>query len=208
MAICVGTESVHQILARLIEVTSSVGDTRNVRDNQAIRPVTVSIGRTVIHGILHCPQRLRTVFVLTLRTEIIMEVRFQSITSCRHNALFRIQNYFLQIVCIDTRHFIVLRVILTVGFIQIGLCQISRCSSFRRTSFVCLRIRQIVVCELEIIRNQLPSFIIRISRIRQIVIFFGRKIFIVRKYNVLIQLFQQEMSVTAQETHLGNALLF
>ena len=94
-----------------------------------------------------------------------------------------------------------------VGLVKVSLGQIGRRRRLGRTSLVGLGVRKVVVSELEIVGNLLPTFVVRVRRVRQVVVFVGRKVLVIGEGNVLIELLQEEMPVAAEELHLGYTLL-
>ena len=97
-------EGIYQILARLVEIASSVRHVRDIRDYESVRPIAVSVRSAVIHGILHGPDGFRPVFVLRFRSEIVMEIGFQIHAAGRHDGLFRINDDLSQVILADFRH--------------------------------------------------------------------------------------------------------
>ena len=72
-------EGVNKVLRRLVEITTAIGSAWDVGGNQAITPIEVTVCRTVIAGILDCPDALNAILILILGTEIVVDVRFKAI---------------------------------------------------------------------------------------------------------------------------------
>ena len=97
----IGAESVHEVLARLVEIATTFYAGGN---HQAIRPVAVTQIGTVIRRILHGPQTLFAILILRFGTEVIMEILLQSIATGGIDILLGIGDHFLQIILVDLRH--------------------------------------------------------------------------------------------------------
>lgn len=136
-----------------------------------------------------------------------MEIRLQSIATGCHDGGIGIFHHFTQIISIDGGHLIAGGVILAIGFIKIGLGQVGGSGSTCRASFVGLRVGQVVIGKLEVVCYLLPSLIVSIRCVRQVVILRCRKVFIIGKNNLLVELLLQEVTMSTEKTHLGNALL-
>ena len=82
MTVGIGTIGVHKILTGLVEVTTSIGNTRDIRHDKTVAPVQVTILGTVVDRILHGPDALHTILVLCLRTEVVVEVSLEIEATC------------------------------------------------------------------------------------------------------------------------------
>ena len=172
MSVGICPECVHQILARFVEVATTIGNSRNVGNNQTVRPVTITVISTVVHGVLHGPQGFYTIFILRFRAEVVVEIRFQPVAACRHDGIVRVLHYFHQVFCAEACHFVAVCIILMISFVQISLCQIGSCCGFGGTTFVCLLHGKVIISKQEIVCNLLPAFVIVVSSVGEIVVFF------------------------------------
>ncbi|CDB82479.1 unknown [Bacteroides clarus CAG:160] len=207
MSAGIGTESVYQVLTGFVEVVTAVCHTRNIGYNQTVGPVTVTVLCSVVHGVLHGPQRFHAVFIFRFRTEVVVKIRFQTIAACAHDALVRVFHHLKKVFHINGSYFVGGIVVLTVCFVQICFCQISRSGSTGRASFVLLGNRQVLVGELKVSGYLRPALVVGIDIVGQVVITFLIQRLIIGYDYLLEKLFQQEMSVSAQETHFRDTLL-
>ena len=115
----VGTESVNEVLTRLVEITTAVRHPFDTRYHQTVRPVAVTQVRTVVGRVLHRPKALLAVLILRFRTEVIMEIILQTIPSGGIDTFLGILEYFCQIVTVDLRHLVRSGIVLTVCLVQI-----------------------------------------------------------------------------------------
>ena len=186
LSLRIGFESIPQILARLMEVAAA----QYLRSGQSHSPIQVTV--------------VSTVFVL--RQEVHTVVRFQSVTGFSHDQGIGVFHDLFQVFFVDSGKGIVGSV-LAVSFIQVSLCKVSSSGCLCRASFFYLYFRQVVVGKLEVVCYLLPLLIIGISGIRKLVVSIRIHVFIVYNNDLLEQLFQHEVSVSAQESHFGNALV-
>ena len=206
MAICICTEGVDQILTWLVEVTTTIGNTRDVWNNQTIAPVQVTILGTVVHRVLHCPDALLAILILWLRTEVVVEVTFQAETTSGVDRRIAIFDDLIEVVLVDACHLILCWIILTISLVEIQLGQEGSCGSLGRTPLVALCNREYIIGSLHIVDNLLPSFIIRELRIGEIVVLLLTEVGIHDERNILVQTLQEEVSITTEELHLAKAL--
>ena len=99
-----------------------------------------------------------------------------------------------------------LGIVLTVCLVEINLSQEGSSSSLGGATLVCLSHRQCVVGLHQVIDDQLPSFVVSIFRIRQLIVLLIAQILVHHERNVLEQTLQQEMSIGAQKLHFCQAL--
>ena len=200
LSLRIGFESIHQILARLVEVAAA----QYLRSGQSHSPIQVTVVSTVVDRILNGPYRLCTVFIL--RQEVHAIVRFQSVTAFSHDQGIGVFHDQFQVFFVDSGKSIIGSV-LAVSFIQISFCKVSSSGCLCRASFFYLYFRQVVVGKLEVVCYLLPLLVIGISGIRQFIVSIRFHVFIVYNNDLLEQLFQHEVSVSAQESRFGNALV-
>ena len=203
MTVSIGTEGINQVLAWLIEVTATIGDTWDIWHNQTVAPVQVTILGTVVHGVLHCPDALLAILILWLWTEVIVEVTFQAETTSSIDRRVAIFDNLVEIILVDACHLILCWIILTISLVEIQLGQEGSCGSLGRTTLVALCNREYIIGSLHIVDNLLPSFIIRELRVGEIVVFLLTEVGIHDERNVLVETLQEEVSITTEELHLA-----
>ena len=203
----VGTERIDEVMARLVEIATAVRHARYIRYNQAIRPVEVAVLGTIVHGILHSPDTLNTVLILRFGTEVVVEIRLQSVSAFRIDSGIGIFDYLLQILLVDLGHLVGTGVVLTVSLVEIDLRQERSRSRFGRTALIFLTNRQHSISLLQVIGNHLPSLVIRILGIGESVVLIGGHIALDDERDVLVEPFEQEMTVRTEEIHLAETLL-
>ena len=206
MTIGIGTEGINQVLAWLVEVATTIGNTRDVWNNQTIAPVQVTILGTIVHGVLHCPDALLAILILWLRAEVVMEVTFQAETTSSVDRRVAIFDNLVEIILVDACHLILCWIILTISLVEIQLGQEGSCGSLGRTTLVALCNREYIIGSLHIVDNLLPSFIIRELRVGEIVVLLLTKVGIHDERNILVKTLQEEVSIATEELHLAKAL--
>ena len=202
----IGAESVHDVLAGLVEVATAVGHTFYTRHHQSVRPVAVTQVSAVVGGVLHSPYTLLAVLVLRFGTEIVVEILLQSVSSRLIDSLVGVCKHFLQVVTVDLGHSVAGGVVLSVRLVQIDFGEQCGSRSLCGATFVGLRSRQHAVGVLQIVGNELPALVVGVGVVTQRFVVglghVGRN----NKRHVLVQTLQQEVPVRTEELHLAQAL--
>ena len=134
-----------------------------------------------------------------------MQVGFETVAAV--NVCGGVVEYLLQVVGIDACHLIVACVILAVGLIKIHLSQEGGSGSFRGATLLGLHGGEYGVGSFQVVDDLLPTFIVGVLCVREIVIVILRHVQLVHKRNLLEQALQLEVAVGAEEPHLGGTLL-
>lgn len=198
-----GLECIHQVLARLVEVTA----TYSLRSGQLVAKVQITIFSSVILRILNRPDGLSA---FRIAAESSWSESCSAETARFHYRVVRISQYGFQVIFVNFRHFILF--ILTVGFVKHCFCQIGGSCRTGGTSLYglpsCIQVSgrfwkanlkssaifchcsSLVYCTLEIfvycsVRNRF-----------------------VHNHNILEHLFKHKHIVAAQETHFSDTCLF
>ena len=177
----------------------------DVRNYQTVREVQVTIGSTVVLRILDSPNTLLAVLILFLRTEVVVQVAFQSVVAVQLG--ISIFDNLLQVVVVDAGHLIGIGIILVISFIEINLCQEGSSGSLSGATLLLLHLRQYVIGILQVVDNLLPTLVVTILRVRQVHIVSLCHVQLVHERNLLEQTLQLEMTVSTQELHLASTLL-
>ena len=136
-----------------------------------------------------------------------MQVALQSEACCGIDRGIGVVNHLLQIVGTDTCYLIGVNIVLMVCLIKIYLSQEGGSGSLGGTTLILLRYRQHGIGLFQIVDNLLPTFVVAILRVREIIVVFLLHIWLVDKRNLLEQTLQLEVSIGTQELHLCRTLL-
>ena len=203
MTVGIGTIGVHKILTGLVEVTTSIGNTRDIRHDKTVAPVQVTILGTVVDRILHGPDALHTILVLCLRTEVVVEVGLEVEATCAVDVRIAVLDDLQQVFSVDACNLIGLRVILAVSLIEISLGEEGCSCCLGRTTLIGLLHRKHIVGILHIVDDLLPALIVVKLGVGKGVVVFLLQVGIHDERNVLIETLQQEVGVGTQELHLA-----
>ena len=135
---------------------------RNTWNNQTVREIQVTVYGTIVLGVLDSPEALLTVFVLLLRTEVVMQVGLQTIASLGVEGRVGVFHDLLQVSLVDACYLIRVGIVLTVGFIEVHLCKECSTCGLCRTALVCLHNRKNGVGVFKVIDDLLPALIVGI----------------------------------------------
>ena len=130
-----------------------------------------------------------------------MDIILQSVVAIEGGV--RILDHLLQILLVDAGHLVGVGIILSVCLVEIHLCQEGGGRGFCRTSLVGLHLRQGIIRLHQVVDDQLPSLIIGIGGVRELVILIVGQGLVHHEGDMLIQSLEQEMSVGTEELHLS-----
>ena len=150
-------------MRRFVEIAASIRSTGDVRRNQAVAPVQVAVGRTVVTRVLDSPKTLLTILILLLRTEIVVQILFQAIAGIERG--IGELDHLLEIGLIDARHLIAVGIVLMIGLIKIDLCQECGGSSLGGATLVFLCLWQGVIGLHQVVDNQLPTLVVAVRTV-------------------------------------------
>ena len=90
---------VDEVLRGLVEVAAAVGDVGDAGRDEAVAPVEVAVGRTVVAGVLYGPDALSAVLVALFGAEVVVDVLLEAVVA----VVFRVGVFddLLQIVLVD-----------------------------------------------------------------------------------------------------------
>ena len=182
-------------------------DLGNAGHDETVGEIQVAIGGAVVLGILDGPETLTAILISFLGAEVVVQVLLQTEAGAGVDVQIGIFHHFLQIGLVDRGHLVRRRVILAIGLVEVHLGQERSTGGFRGTAFLRLCLGQHIVGGLQIVDNLLPSLIVGIFGVGEIVVVLLLHVRLVHKGNLLEQAFQLEMAIGAQEQHLSGALL-
>ena len=203
MTIGIGTIGVHKILAGLVEVATSIGNTRDIGHDKTVAPVQVTILGTVVDGILHGPDALHTILVLSLRTEVVVEVGLEVEATCAVDVRIAVLDDLQQVFSVDACHLIGCCIVLAISLIEVSLGEEGCSCCLGRATLIGLLHRKHTVGILHIVDNLLPALIIGKLGVGKGIVVFLLQVGIHDERNVLVETLQQEMGVGTQELHLA-----
>ena len=94
-----------------------------------------------------------------------------------------------------------------IGLVEIDLGQECGSGSLRGASLLHLGYRQMIVSVFQVVDNLLPTLIVRVLCIRDLLDVIVCQAEFIDKRNLLEQTLQLEVSIGTEELHLGDALL-
>ena len=115
-------------------------------------------------------------------------------------------NHLLQVTLVDARHLVALGIILAISLIEIYLGKESSGGSTGGTSFLLLYFGQRVIGFHQVIDDELPTLVVGVLGVGQLVILVIGQVLVDDKGDVLVQTLEQEVAIGTQELHLGQAL--
>ena len=136
-----------------------------------------------------------------------MQVALQTQAGSRIDSGVRVVHHLLQVSIVDARYLIAVDIVLTVGLIEIDLSQEGSSCGLGGTALLSLCHGQHGIGSLQVVDNLLPALIVRILCVRHVVIVILCHVQLVDKRNLLEQALQLEVTIGAQELHLGSTLL-
>ena len=190
-------------MRRFVKIAAAVCCAGNVGRNQAVAPIEIAVCRAVVARILNCPNAFFTVFKLLFGAEIVVKIAFETISGIKRRV--GVFDNVFKVSGVDFRYLVALRIILTVSLVEINLGKQTGCRSLRRAAFVVLNFGKIVESLFQILGYQRPTFVVGILSVGKIVVAFVIQMLVHNEWDVLVEPFEKEMSITAKEFHLGNA---
>lgn len=96
-------------------------------------------------------------------------------------------------------------VVLAVSLVKVCLGQVSGGSGAVGATHLLLHLGKGIEGILEVVDYELPALVVGIGGVLEVVVLLGAEVLVDREGDVLIETFEKEMAVAAQETHLGNS---
>ncbi len=134
-----------------------------------------------------------------------MEIAFEP--KAREQSGVGVLYNFQQVVAVDRCYAVAEGIVLVISLIEVYLCQICGSGSSAWAADFGLNFRQVFEGEFQVVGNELPALVVVVDGIFEFVVLRWRHVLVDSERNVLVEAFEQEVSVSAQETHFGNALL-
>ena len=136
-----------------------------------------------------------------------MEVGLKIEASCLVDAGVAILYNLLKVVGRNACNLVALSIVLMVSLVKVCLCKECGGCGLRWATNLSLLNWQNLIGILKVVDDKLPTLIVGILCVRQIVIVLDSEIGVCNKRDVLVQTFQEEVAVSTQELHLGHTLV-
>ena len=98
-----------------------------------------------------------------------------------------------------------LGIVLAVCFVKVSLGEVCGSRGAVGATDFFLNGRKIVESVFEIVDYELPALVVGVFRVFKVIVQLGRQILVDGKGNLLVQTFEQKVTVSAEEAHFGYA---